>query len=285
MSINRFFQDTLGANLKNPRWSWGAIAPVSNRVFLRVWKDQIQPDGNGEKVQIYWKHTVRNSPGYAERLAHLKAIENGALGIGIVCIARDPHTSEARQIADFQRSPLLELGYFTEDDKGIYAHIAGLIPISELTRPLTAHSTLSKDLKAIFATKAVDSTTKETLVDARVGQGAFRSAVLQLWNQRCSVTGSITQDAIRASHIKPWRTSTNEERLDPMNGLPLVASLDALFDGGLISFEDSGRILISSELSRHEQTIYGLNGAELTKKPSSKTADYLQYHRTKLYRK
>lgn len=285
MNINRFFQETLGANLKNPRWSWGAIDPVSNRVFLRVWEDQIQPDGSGERVQIYWKNPVRNSPGHAERLGHLEAVKKGAQGIGIVCRARDPHTTEARQIADFQKSPLLQLGDFTEDDSGIYAHIAASIPISELARARTAHSTLTKDLRAIISKKTVDSTSREALVDARVGQGAFRSAVLQLWNYRCCVTGSSTLDAIRASHIKPWRDSTNEERLDPANGLPLVASLDALFDAGLISFDDSGRLLVSSELSRPEQEIYGVGGKTLTKKPPVKTATYLHYHRTTLYRK
>ena len=118
-----------------------------------------------------------------------------------------------------------------------------------------------------------------------VGQGAFRSAVLQLWNYRCAVTGSSILDAIRASHIKPWRDSKNEERLDPANGLPLVASLDALFDAGLISFEDSVRLLVSSELSRPEQEIYGVAGKMLMKKPPDKTASYLHYHRTTLYRK
>lgn len=285
MNINRFFQETLGANLKNPRWSWGAIDPVSNRVFLRVWEDQIQPDGDGERVQIYYKNHVRNSNGYAERLEHLEAIKRGAQGIGVVCVARDPHTTEARQIAAFSKGTLLQLGDFTEDDRGIYAHIGARIPISELARARTAHSTLTKDLRTIISTKTIGSTSKEALVDARVGQGAFRSAVLQLWNYRCSVTDSSTLDAIRASHIKPWRDSTNEERLDPANGLPLVASLDALFDAGLISFEDSGRLLVSSELSRPEQEIYGVVGKTLTKKPPDKTASYLHYHRTTLYRK
>ena len=129
------------------------------------------------------------------------------------------------------------------------------------------------------------STTKEALVDARVGQGAFRSAVLQLWNHRCSVTGSSTLDAIRASHVKPWKDSNNSERLDPHNGLPLVASLDALFDAGLISFETSGRMIVSSSLSQRERKIHGVVGKKLIKRPSIETADFLLYHRTNRYRK
>jgi predicted restriction endonuclease len=51
---------------------------------------------------------------------------------------------------------------------------------------------------------------------------------------------------LRASHIKPWRMSDNSERLDPENGLLLVANLDAAFDAGLLSFTDTGRMLFSA---------------------------------------
>ncbi len=50
---------------------------------------------------------------------------------------------------------------------------------------------------------------------------------------------------LRASHIKPWRDSSNQERLDGENGFLLTPSIDHLFDRGFISFEDSGRLLIS----------------------------------------
>lgn len=179
---------------------------------------------------------------------------------------------------------MLELGEFTEDDQRIYARIMEHIPTSALTRAPTGHSTLTKDIKAINSDRTLDTTAKEALVNARVGQGAFRSAVLQLWNRRCVVTGSAMLDAIRASHIKPWRNSTNPERLDPKNGFPLVASLDALFDAGLISFDGSGRMLVSPQLHEAERKIFGIDGRKLTKVPITETADYLDYHRKKIYR-
>ena len=37
-----------------------------------------------------------------------------------------------------------------------------------------------------------------------------------------------------ASHIKPWRVSNNNERLDVYNGLLLLPNLDKLFDKGYI---------------------------------------------------
>ena len=123
----------------------------------------------------------------------------------------------------------------------------------------------------------VDATTREALITARVGQGVFRSQVLQLWGQCCAVTHSTTLEAIRASHIKPWRISTDQERLDANNGLPLTASLDALFDSGLISFEPSGNLVISPSMIAAERQIYLLDGRSLAKQPTAKTAEYLAF--------
>ncbi|TMH81543.1 MAG: HNH endonuclease, partial [Betaproteobacteria bacterium] len=44
---------------------------------------------------------------------------------------------------------------------------------------------------------------------------------------------------------KPWRDSSNEERLDGENGLLLTPNADHLFDRGFIGFEDNGDVLIS----------------------------------------
>jgi putative restriction endonuclease len=148
----------------------------------------------------------------------------------------------------------------------------------------TMPATLIEDLREIEKRKD-KSTTKEALVNARIGQGTFRSQVLQLWENSCALTRSMTHDAIRASHIKPWRLSTDEERLDPNNGLPLVSSLDSLFDVGLISFDSSGRLIVSSKMNATERQIFCLHDESLTKTPVAKTAEYLAYHRDNVFRK
>jgi hypothetical protein len=85
--------------------------------------------------------------------------------------------------------------------------------------------------------------------------------------------------ASRLLPIKPWKVSSNAERLDPFNGLPLVATLDALFDAGLISFEKNGKILLSSELPGEDKKILGVRTLRLRKVPSKPTSAYLEYHR------
>jgi predicted restriction endonuclease len=273
--VTRFFEKTLGVKLNNPRQSWGAVDADYNRVFLRVWEDQIEKDSNGLKVKVYWNEKRNKSHGYAERLKHLAVIQSGASGIGILCEAEDPNTGGERKIKNFDGEQLLLLGDLSEDDKFRYARIIKCFPISEL-----ATSTLVSDIKEIIS-KTTDPTTVQALVNARVGQGKFGLEVRKLWNHRCSVTGSSTKAALEASHIKRWADSNDTERLDPNNGLLLTTNLHKLFDAGLISFEDSGEMTVSSKLSQSEREIFGLTGRKLIKKPSPQTANYLLHHRTK----
>lgn len=118
-------------------------------------------------------------------------------------------------------------------------------------------------------------------VESLPSHSAPYSQLLQQPLRRAIVTGSSTMAALEASHIKSWADSNDIQRLDPNNGLLLTANLHKLFDAGLISFDDSGRMLVSSKLSQSEQDIFGVVGRKLSKKPSPETAEYLSYHRTK----
>jgi hypothetical protein len=134
------------------------------------------------------------------------------------------------------------------------------------------------------AVGAAPVTERQALVAARRGQGRFRQDVLVRWDWRCAVTGSDVGAALRASHCKPWGESTNSERLDPDNGLPLVATLDALFDRGLISFDDDGRVLVSPRLSSSQCVALGLeSGARLRKRLLPAQCEYLRHHRENLF--
>lgn len=81
-----------------------------------------------------------------------------------------------------------------------------------------------------------------------MGQGKFRLELINYW-QGCAITDCSYSLLLRASHIKPWRDSNNEERLDIFNGLLLLPNLDAAFDSGYISFDQKGKIIISNALN------------------------------------
>jgi HNH endonuclease len=100
------------------------------------------------------------------------------------------------------------------------------------------------DIAEIEGDPNIPDTDRPALVKARVGQGLFRDKLLDRWENKCAVTGCTVLQILRASHMKPWRESTNFERLDPANGLLLTAHFDALFDKELISFTDDGEMLV-----------------------------------------
>lgn len=102
-----------------------------------------------------------------------------------------------------------------------------------------------------------------------------------MWGGACAVTGLECDEVLRASHIKPWSHSTGKERLDSHNGLLLSANLDALFDEGLITFDDSGQMQISPRLDAKNFGALGIP-RPLRFIPDG-LADYLKYHRNHVF--
>jgi hypothetical protein len=90
---------------------------------------------------------------------------------------------------------------------------------------------------------------REAIIQARVGQGRFRANV-QGVERACRVTKVERREHLVASHTKPWRDSTNEERLNGENGFLLTPTIDHLFDKGFISFENSGELIVSPVADR-----------------------------------
>ena len=140
MGINRFFTNILGANLRNPRGSWGATDPMTNRVFLCVWEDQIETVPDGERIHVADDEPRLASSSYKasfnERRRHLDHIQNGAAGFGVVCTAIDPNPMKSKRIDTFDETTLLQLGTFTKEDARTYARIDARVPVEELTRQL-----------------------------------------------------------------------------------------------------------------------------------------------------
>jgi hypothetical protein len=102
----------------------------------------------------------------------------------------------------------------------------------EHPRGHAAYDDVAPDLDAIYRSDA-KRTIKRTLIEARLGQGQFRTNVAKRWNDQCAVTGCSIAPLLRASHIKPWAKSSNRDRLNPANGILLAAHIDALFDCGV----------------------------------------------------
>jgi putative restriction endonuclease len=124
------------------------------------------------------------------------------------------------------------------------------------------------------------TTEAERLVIQRVGQDVFREALLSYWGGCCAVTGIAKPRLLRASHIKPWaKCDTDAARLDVYNGLLLAAHLDAAFDAGLISFDDEGAIIFSSQFAQGDRDALGFHGQLALRRVGTGHLANLAWHR------
>ena len=129
----------------------------------------------------------------------------------------------------------------------------------------------------------VEGRVAESIVKIRVNQGVFRDRLLNRYNG-CMLCNILDSRLLVASHIKPWALSDGQEKLDSDNGLLLCPNHDALFDGGYISFDDEGNILISNELSMGDRIKLNVrNDMRIPIFEGNKK--YLQYHRENIFMK
>lgn len=151
--------------------------------------------------------------------------------------------------------------------------------------------TIPEDLKSaqsisesdqLYAIRKPNSTERNGLVTSRVGQGAYRKSILHRWSYKCAASGYKDTRVLIASHIKPWKDSTDDQRLDVDNGILLSPDYDALFDKHLISFEDSGRIILPSGIRQEELSRLGISGMEKIHNLSDGNKEYLESHREKI---
>jgi hypothetical protein len=132
----------------------------------------------------------------------------------------------------------------------------------------------------VEADASVQETEREAIVRARSGQGLFKQRVMVI-EQRCRITGVENLTHLIASHCKPWRDSTNEERLHGENGLLLTPSIDHLFDRGFIGFENSGELIISPVAHRQSLQRMGIETERVVNVGSFTVGQkhFLDYHR------
>lgn len=118
---------------------------------------------------------------------------------------------------------------------------------------------------------------REAVVKVRVNQGAFRQRLLERYG-KCCLCGVSNQDLLIASHIKPWNVSSPSEKTDVNNGFLMCPNHDALFDHGFISFNNSGKIIVSDKLSLSDRIFTNINES-MQIKLTEKNKEYLEYHR------
>ena len=170
---------------------------------------------------------------------------------------------------------------------------------ADQTTPDELQVLVEDDLREWFAAHPEGDfslTERAMLGTARVGQKQFARRVLENSEYSCVFCGLSFRDQglpssrmLVASHIKPWRHSSNEERVDLRNGLAACPTHDAAFDGLLFTLDSELNIVRGLRLQLavdNDPTVarnFGPDGmrsslrmTQLSKAPG---AAYLDWHR------
>ena len=86
-----------------------------------------------------------------------------------------------------------------------------------------------------------------------------------------------------SSHIKPWKDSNNQERLNPFNGLLLIPDYDFLFDKGYITFKGNGSMLVSQRLSLFARKVFDVDDDLQLRNVFPENKEYLDFHRSEVF--
>ena len=111
-----------------------------------------------------------------------------------------------------------------------------------------------------FADAPADRFGKPLIVEPRLGQGAFRILVTDIYSRRCAVTHERTLPALEAAHIRPYGDGGEHEA---RNGLLLRRDIHSLFDAGYVTvtpkfqFEVSRRIREEFDNGKHYYALHG----------------------------
>lgn len=187
--------------------------------------------------------------------------------------------------ADYKLDPRTVQNHNIELNMYLKALISDEIPIPSYVIPSDIPQdriiSLSNNNNSEIKTPSYETTETQSKQTVRIGQQIFRKNLIKKHGQACMLCGLTNNSLLRASHIKPWDDSNNIERLDHSNGLLLCANHDALFDSGLISFDDNGYLLISYKLSDADQ-----RALKLSKKKFEFVKEkqpYIQWHRENIF--
>lgn len=139
-----------------------------------------------------------------------------------------------------------------------------------------------KSIEKGLSNSGLEGKEQEIIIKARVNQSKFRQQLLDRY-KKCCLCSASNPDLLIASHIKPWCESEPNQKLDIENGFLLCPNHDKLFDSGLISFDNDGKIMISDKLSEADREAFGVN-ENIVIDLTDANKEYLKHHRQKRFK-
>ncbi len=164
---------------------------------------------------------------------------------------------------------------FTRIGLGVYALTNFIV---EVERDNLGSFFFKKDKEIKFN---VSKSTEKTIISkTRIGQDKFKKALIRDVGKICPITQIDNSKLLIAGHIKPWSHSSNEEKLNPKNGILLSPLFDKLFDMkvGLITFTADKRIRLSKRLEKNINKLGVVDGQIINNLKIDGREEFLQYH-------
>lgn len=130
----------------------------------------------------------------------------------------------------------------------------------------------------------ITETEAEMKVKIRTGEQKFRRGLVPLWEHKCALCEIELTELLQAIRSKPWKDSTDFEKVDPYNGVLLCSNHGVLYHKGFIAFDGQGRLHISPELKEENYEKYGLRlNMKVPRKLENKP--YFKWHKRKVFKK
>jgi predicted restriction endonuclease len=124
------------------------------------------------------------------------------------------------------------------------------------------------------------------LIQPRLGQGAFRLTITDVYRRSCAVTGEKTLPILEAAHIRPYKDGGMHE---VSNGLLLRRDIHRLFDLGYVTVSTDGRFEVGRRLKNDYENgrhYYAMHGHSLSlpgdslKRPAREA---LEWHQSNMF--
>ena len=122
----------------------------------------------------------------------------------------------------------------------------------------------------------------------RLGQGTFRSRLLDAYGRRCAITGEHTEIVLDAAHIQPYLGPSSN---NVQNGLLLTKEFHTLFDSGYVTVTPDYRVRVSPRLRAEWDNgvrYYPYDGQQLQVWPETvherPSPEVLEWHSRQVFR-
>ena len=125
-----------------------------------------------------------------------------------------------------------------------------------------------------------------TLMQRRLGQGAFRMAVTDGYQRRCAISGEKTLPILDAAHIRSYADGGEH---NVSNGILLRTDIHKLFDRGYVTLTEDLRFAVSERLKADFDNgihYYAMQGREIARPRTGfapPSRDALHWHRENRY--